>query len=771
MAINPFTNMHDDSIESICSWLPLNARMRLMGADKRLYEVTANDSVYWLFDLKRLQPCLYAAYKPDLKRETPYAIFRAIMLQAHAQIPDNIPARRYVRLLRQRTNVNCRFFREREHVFYLVGDAGITVQKKFENRQITIPFENPMGSQVRAVHFCFPRMFIHSLDGVLRCVNVETHEVTPFTSRYSGMRVRDKELFCLDWTSSIIEVWDLSQEKMQLVNGVNLLNLDASRWFDIYKDQIIYLDDRKQILSQDLKGEKEAVELAFDPYFDRGGSDINCRLVALKVEGDRLVLFYNAGPVPTDSGIYYELGCCILDLTGRLQLRYGNCIRCSETSRIKEIQIENNILYYTYEDVAEVGRSRLRVCKIEEDEEGIEVNLGKDASGQDPVSIYVDSFQLRMMGCLSYTADLSERGGKLNTGVISARNFSAPCLSSFQESKLNATLEVLNGMRSALERNDRRSLKELGARIPLYSIVLKAFSLHYSGSQEPSFTVIERVRNLVLVKALIHAVHEENRHKMAFLWDTMGPAVVSHLFDVIRSKLEPRLANLDTEGLRRTFCFFDFMGDAPEGTFPSVYGDKTLVLQELYSKLMSQWSGKLFCIPALGLNFDQDYVAAKIEPILESDRSMKSLRIFKELSLSIEPLEIPDAALLEGEERSFFMGNWRLRLQGIIGRVNGFLHTYPPLQPRESAWQDEQMAAVGVYTPSAEGFRAHAQKLAELLRLRCKNKGALELFLRSEDAQQCLRETNTLIADFNGFMRATWLKKFRELRPLRLFPQ
>ena len=742
-----------------------------MGADKRLYEVIANDSVYWLYDIKRLQPCLYAAYKPDLKRETPYAICRAIVLQAHAQIPDNIRARRYVRLLQQRVSVNCRFFRERKYVSYLVGDAGITVRKLSEIRQTTIPFENHTGSQVRAVHFCFPRMFIHSLDGVLRCVNVETHAVTPFPYCYSGMRVRDKELFCLGWTSSMIEVWDLSQEKMQLVNGVNLLNLDASRWFDIYKDQIIYLDDRKQILSQDLKGEKEAVELEFDPYFDRGGSDTNCMLLALKVEGDRLVLFYNAGPVPTDSGIRYELGCCILDLTGRLQPRYGNCIRCSETSRIKEIQIENNILYYTYEDVAEVGRSVLRVCKIEEDEEGIEVNLGKDALGQDPISIEVDSFQLRLRGCLSYTANLSQRGEKLNAGIIHSRNFSAPCLSIFEESKLNATLEVLKGMQSALERNDRRSLKELGARMPLYSIFLKTLSLGYSGTEEPSPNTIEKVRTLVLVRALICAVHEENRHKMAFLWDAMGPAVVSHLFDVIRSKLEPRLANMDTEGLRRMFCFFDFMGDAPEGTFPSAYRDKTLVLQELYNKLISQWSGKLFCIPTLGLNLEQDYVAAKIEPILETDRWMKSLRIFKELSSLIDPLEIPDAALLEGEERSFFMGNWRLRLQGIIGRVNGFLHTYPPLQPRESAWQDEQMAAVGVYTPSAEGFRAHAQKLAELLRLRCKNKGALELFLRSEDAQQCLRETNTLIADFNGFMRATWLKKFRELRPLRLFPQ
>ncbi len=772
----PFNHLgalHEDLTALICQWLP-NKRdtTHLMGADKRLYAVIANDPFLWLPALKRFYPCLFTAYRPNFKLETPYAVFQAIAAQIQEKLLNNIRTLRHRTVSIQPFQGNCRFIKQKGDALYFIGDVEICICNRLSGEtRSRINLQNQSGSRVKAAHCCFPLMIIHFADDLLRCVNVATGSVSEISNDCSGMRVRNRELFF--FTTDDFEIWDLSTETVEKRGEVHLLRECLSGLFDVYEDVIFYADDEARVVIQTLEeGSEQSLSEninAFPFYPARFSNDWipeNITINALKVEGDRLVVFFHSGPINKTPIPTYQQGCCVVDLKmPHLAVRYGTCIPCTEQSRIKEIQIQGDLLYYIYEGVADHGKSILHVCKIDCEDQEIKVDLTTSSK------IESDSFQLRGLSCLiHYGADLNRAGNKLNTGKVTELSLGASCHSEWPKSQIDATLEILQEMEIAVRKNQRGWLQELEKRLPLFQNSLKGFSLHYSGSPEPCLKAIERLKVSCLIQALFHAIHNEDSSEMTFLLDAMGP-VVSDLWSLIH-KTYRREAPFNAEVIKQAFCSFDFSHNVP---LEFAYKSKILSLARLHIQLISQWGRPLFSVPALGLYCEQDYEAAGIEPVLATDtRSRELFQPLADLLESIDLWKVDIPLLMAQEDLQFSVKNAAGYLPLLIAYADRVLLYYKHIEQSldyvpllieslESRWQDKMLSeAIGVYPSSWEGFKSHAQTLRNSFDFHFQNEETLQLFLSSPEGLQWIEEVDTLIKDFKAFMRKEILKKWKE---------
>ena len=771
-ALVPFNHLgalHDDLVALICERLPKKSTAYLMSTDKHFYEVIAHNSFLWLPALKRFYPSLYTVYQPNFKVETPYAVFQAMGMQIQDEIPNNIRSLRYRIVSIQPFQGNCRFIKEREGILYLIGDVAVNSCKRMSGEMLpSINLQNQSGSRVKAVHCCFPLMITHFADDLLRCVNVETGSVSEISNDCLGMRVRDRELFF--FTTDDFEIWDLSTETVEKREEVHLLRECSSGLFDVYEDVIFYGDDDGCVVIQTLEERSEQSlseninAFPFHPTrFSNDWIPENITINGLKVEGDRLVVFFHSGPIHKTPIPTYEQGCCVVDLkTPQCAVHYGTCIPCTEQSRIKEIQIQGDLLYYIYEGVADHGKSVLHVCKINCEDQEIKVDLASSSK------IQADSFQVRGLSCLiCYGADLNRVGKKLNTGKITELSLGASCHSEWPKSQIDATLEILREMEIAVRQNQKGWLQELKQRLPLFQDPFNAFSLRYSGSQEPCLKAIERIKVFCLIHALFHAIHNEDSDEMVLLLDAMGP-VVSDLWDLIH-KTYRREAPFNAEAIKHAFCSFDFSDNVPP---EFAYKAKIVSLARVSELLLSRWGTQLFSVPALGLYCEQDYEAAGIEPVLVTDT--RSRQLFQPLADLLESIDLWEISLLMDQENlQFSVKNAAGYLQLLVSYADRVLLYYkhieqslnylPLLESLESRWQDKMLSeSIGVYPSSWEGFQSHAQTLRNSFDFHFQNEETLQLFLSSPEGFQWVEEVDTLIKDFKAFMRNEILKKWKE---------
>ena len=407
---NPFRNLHADGVGLICEWLPRRDVLSLMGADKRLYETIANNPFPWLEPLKVLYPSFYAAYAPNFKRETPYAVHRAVMKDVYKGIPDSVHRGKCKSKTLLDLESSYRFVKERNGIFYLIDDTEIIVCSS--NRKLTkvellerIPFQSEQGAvAVKAVQFYFPLMIIHLEDDVLCCVHVERGEGTIVSKSCEGSRVRDGKLFFYDKEANDIVCSKLSSNLIELSTKTPLLRECQGGLFDIYQNTVVYVSN-EGIVIQEL-GESACLStLALDPtQFSHDWKETETSIDALQIEDDRLVVFFKW--VGEENA---EYGCCIVDLKGELETYYGSTMSCAEEEEIKEMQIRNNLLYF----ISENDRySDLFIAKMD-CRNGIRVDLINDSFLEN-----IESFQVQGTRCFVHTVESTEEGSECSLSVF-----------------------------------------------------------------------------------------------------------------------------------------------------------------------------------------------------------------------------------------------------------------------------------------------------------------------------------------------------------------
>ena len=288
--------------------------------------------------------------------------------------------------------------------------------------------------------------------------------------------------------------------------------------------------------------------------------------------------------------------------------------------------------------------------------------------------------------------------------------------------------------------------------------MLRSYSLHYSRSERPCLTTIERMKLTVYINKLLPLIHEENEEEIASLLDQMGPIASDFLHWV--HKQFSHFDAFHEATVKEAFCSFDFENPA---TIP--YLSKLNAVRNFYKDLMYRWSGQIFTIPTLGLNCEGDYEKAGIEPLLASDTEW--VELFQPL---IDLSQEIDACSSTMRFRLDFPPYERWRVYGfvmqkdletLIDLIDNALFSYPSLDPPESRWQDGLFQKIGIYPISWEGFKAHAEKLQESFLSHFENEEMLEFFLKSREGYQWVDETKAFLADFNAFTRKELLKKWR----------
>ena len=259
-------------------------------------------------------------------RDMPYAIHRAVMMKLNGESVDCNPDGRGLMHPLMHFRGNCGSIQEEHGVFYFVGNETVAISHLGHDQRV-IRFQNPTSAPIESVHFSAPFMIIHTQDDLLRCVNVENGVIFEISDSCIGVRVREKELFVFS-SSSKIEIWDLKEEAMRKIRDLHLYYDCLTGAFDIYKDEIYYVVGCNEIAHQSLYPTQSQTEPKGEIFeLDAGAFNEAWEHVwieALKIERDQLVVFMS-GQYPIEEQYFSEYGCCIFDLTGKLETRYGKC--------------------------------------------------------------------------------------------------------------------------------------------------------------------------------------------------------------------------------------------------------------------------------------------------------------------------------------------------------------------------------------------------------------------------------------------------------------